>query len=157
MIAQNHNRAERTSKSKRQAACLGAVSLAAFVAVCMAASAATPGSHHAAKSLEPQQVHAAFWPDSKSPFALDRATEGKVDALLATMTVEEKIGQVIQPEWKTITPAEVISYHIGSIENGGGAVPGGNKHATVQDWVNLIDPYWQASVDAKNHVRIPLV
>jgi beta-glucosidase len=127
------------------ASCFGAVSLVAL----LSASAATPP--------ELPTVHPALWPSPKSPVGLDRTIEGKVDALLATMTVEEKVGQVIQPEWKTITPADVITYHIGSIENGGGAVPGGNKHASVQDWVNLIDPYWQASVDARNHVRIPLV
>src|SRR6267378_2363997 len=65
---------------------------------------------------------------------------------------------VIQPEWKSISPAEVAQYHIGSIENGGGAVPGGNKHSSVQDWVNLVEPYYDASVDpARNRVIIPLI
>ena len=103
-------------------------------------------------------VHLKLWPESKSPIGLDPKIETRIDGLLKQMTVEEKVGQVIQPEWKSISPAEVAQYHIGSIENGGGAVPGGNKHASVQDWVNLIEPYYDASVDpARNRVIIPLI
>src|SRR5215470_7116635 len=103
-------------------------------------------------------VHPKLWPESKSPVGLDARIEERIDGLLKRMTVEEKVGQVIQPEWKSISPAEVAQYHIGSIENGGGAVPGGNKHSSVQDWVNLIEPYYDASVDpGKNRVVIPLI
>ena len=103
-------------------------------------------------------VHLNLWPESKSPIGLDEKIEKRIDALLKRMTIEEKVGQVIQPEWKSISPAEVAQFHIGSIENGGGAVPGGNRHASVQDWVNLIEPYYDASVDpARNRVIIPLI
>jgi beta-glucosidase len=103
-------------------------------------------------------VHPKLWPESKSPIGLDARIEERIDGLLKRMTVEEKVGQVVQPEWKSISPAEVAQYHIGSIENGGGAVPGGNKHSSVQDWVNLIEPYYDASVDTgKNRIIIPLI
>jgi beta-glucosidase len=103
-------------------------------------------------------VHPKLWPESKSPVGLDARIEARIDGLLKRMTVEEKVGQVVQPEWKSIRPAEVAQYHIGSIENGGGAVPGGNKHSSVQDWVNLIEPYYDASVDpGRNRVIIPLI
>ena len=103
-------------------------------------------------------VHPKLWPESKSPIGLDAKIEKRIDGLLNRMTVEEKVGQVIQPEWKSISPSEVARYHIGSIENGGGAVPGGNKHSSVQDWVNLIEPYYDASVDpVRNRVIIPLI
>jgi beta-glucosidase len=107
---------------------------------------------------QPLVVHPKLWPEGKSPIGLDAKIEKRVDDLLKRMSVEEKVGQVVQPEWKSISPAEVAQYHIGSIENGGGAVPGGNKHSTVQDWVNLIEPYYDASVDPKrNRVIIPLI
>jgi beta-glucosidase len=103
-------------------------------------------------------VHPKLWPESKPPVGLDAKIEERIDGLLKRMTVEEKVGQVVQPEWKSIRSAEVAQYHIGSIENGGGAVPGGNKHSSVQDWVNLIEPYYDASVDpARNRVIIPLI
>jgi beta-glucosidase len=106
----------------------------------------------------PPLVRPKLWPESKSPIGLDAKIEKRIDDLLKRMSVEEKVGQVVQPEWKSISPAEVAQYHIGSIENGGGAVPGGNKHSSVQDWVNLIEPYYDASVDpARNRVIIPLI
>ncbi len=103
-------------------------------------------------------VHVNQWPESKSPIGLDAKIEKRIDGLLKEMTVEEKVGQVVQPEWKSISPAEAAQYHIGTIENGGGAVPGGNKHSSVRDWVNLIEPYYDASVDpARNRVIIPVI
>ncbi|HXJ13311.1 MAG TPA: glycoside hydrolase family 3 N-terminal domain-containing protein [Candidatus Limnocylindrales bacterium] len=103
-------------------------------------------------------VHVNQWPESKSPIGLDAKIEKRIDGLLKQMTVEEKVGQVVQPEWKSISPAEAAQYHIGTIENGGGAVPGGNKHSSVRDWVNLIEPYYDASVDpARNRVIIPVI
>ncbi len=103
-------------------------------------------------------VHPKLWPESKSPIGLDARIEERIDGLLKRMTVEEKVGQVVQPEWKSISPDEVAQYHIGSIENGGGAVPGGNKHSSVQDWINLIEPYYDASVDpGRNRIIIPMI
>lgn len=102
-------------------------------------------------------VHPEIWPAANSPIGLDLAAEARITEMLAQMSIEQKVGQVIQPEWKTITPEEVTQYHIGSIENGGGAVPGGNKHSTVQDWLDLIEPYYQASVVPGQNVTIPLI
>jgi beta-glucosidase len=103
-------------------------------------------------------VHPKLWPESKSPIGLDPKIEKRIDLLLNRMTIEEKVGQVIQPEWKSIRPAEVAQYHIGSIEAGGGSAPGGNKYASVHDWISSIEPYYDASVDpTRNCVIIPLI
>jgi beta-glucosidase len=103
-------------------------------------------------------VHPKLWPESKSPIGLNPKIEGRIDLLLNRMTVEEKVGQVIQPEWKSISPVEVAQFHIGSIEAGGGSAPGGNKYATIHEWVSSIEPYYDASVDpARNRVIIPLI
>ncbi len=134
----------------RPVAVMGAISLAALML-------AVPALAKPAKPFDPQKVHPALWPVAHDPAGLDPVIEKKIDALLKQMTVEEKVGQVIQPEWKSIKPEEVTQYHIGSIENGGGAVPGGNKHSTVKDWVDLIEPYYQASVAPGQHVAIPLM
>ena len=123
---------------------------AASVAVLLLATSA-----HAADKAP--AVHPKLWPVAKSPIGLDPVIEKRITDMLAQMTVEEKVGQVIQPEWKSIKPEEVTQYHIGSIENGGGAVPGGNKHSTVKDWVDLIEPYYQASVVHGQKVTIPLI
>lgn len=102
-------------------------------------------------------VHPKAWPVAKSPVGLNAADEARITKMLKAMTIEEKVGQIIQPEWKSITPDEVALYHIGSIGNGGGSAPGGNKHASVKDWVDMIEPYYQASVRPGKKVTIPLI
>ncbi len=146
---------ERKLRLLQMAACTVALS----VALAPAVDAKARKRHRApAVKVAPGVVHPKIWPVAKSPVGLNPVIEGKIDAILKQMSVEEKVGQVLQPEWKSITPDEARDYHIGSIENGGGAVPGGNKHSTVQDWVNLIQPYYEASVDPRaNKVRIPMI
>ena len=82
-----------------------------------------------------------------------KQVERRVQKLLSGMTLEEKVGQMTQPEITSITPAEVAQYHIGSVLNGGGAWPGGNKHASQADWLALADAYWQASMRATRASR----
>jgi hypothetical protein len=48
-------------------------------------------------------VHVKLWPESKSPIGLDAKIENRIDGQLKQMTVEEKVGQVVQPEWKSDT------------------------------------------------------
>jgi beta-glucosidase len=63
------------------------------------------------------------------------------------MTLEQKVAQMIQGEIRDVTPQDVIEYGLGSVLNGGGAFPQENKYASVQDWVELADAYYLASVD----------
>ncbi|GLS25350.1 glycoside hydrolase family 3 protein [Marinibactrum halimedae] len=87
------------------------------------------------------------WPQLSSAVVLNPVIESKIDALLASMSIEEKVGQMTQPELRSITPEEVKRYHIGSVLNGGGSFPGGNKNAQASDWVALADGFYQASMD----------
>ena len=131
---------------KRSRVKRGACGVAALLTGLALAVTPAVAAKKAAPKTDIPAVHPSLWPKSKSPIGLDPAMEARITKIIAGMTVEEKVGQVIQPEWKSIKPEEVAEYHIGSIENGGGSVPGGNKHATVKDWVDLIEPYYQASV-----------
>ncbi|WP_111977732.1 glycoside hydrolase family 3 protein [Algibacillus agarilyticus] len=84
--------------------------------------------------------------------------EQKIKSIMSTMTLEQKIGQMLQPEIRSITPAEVEQYHIGSILNGGGAFPANNKHASIQEWVALADEYYHASMSRKpGRTPIPII
>lgn len=75
-----------------------------------------------------------------------------VNELLSKMTLEEKIGQMLQPDTRSISPNEVAENYIGSILSGGGAAPiTGN---TGQEWANRFDEYQQAAV---NSFGIPLL
>ena len=79
----------------------------------------------------------------------------RVEALLARMNLDQKIGQMTQPERMTSTPEDVRRYHLGSVLSGGGSCPGDNRPA---DWVAMNDAYWEASmIDDENHVAIPII
>ena len=98
------------------------------------------------------------WPVLTSAIPQDPAIEARISELLARMTVEEKVGQMIQPEIKQATPADVKKYHLGSVLNGGGTTPNNDKYATLADWVALADSYWHASVDKSDgRVGIPIM
>ena len=83
------------------------------------------------------------------------ASREKVAALLNSMSLAQKLGQMVQAERMFITPEEVRSHHIGSVLSGGGSCPGDNRPA---DWVAMNDAYWMASMDADSeHLAIPLI
>ena len=75
------------------------------------------------------------------------AMEAEVEAILESLSLEQKISQMIQGEIAHVTPEDVRQYGLGSVLNGGGSFPQGNKHATVTDWLALADAYWEASTD----------
>ncbi len=100
----------------------------------------------------------AIWPTLTSKVQQDAEIEQKITALLEQMTVEEKVGQMIQPEIKQATAEDVKKYHLGSVLNGGGTTPHNNKYAAISDWVDLADSYWHASMDTSDgHVAIPII
>lgn len=74
-------------------------------------------------------VHPALWPEAVWPVATKRDDEARIAALLQHMTVEEKVGQVIQADIGSVTPDDVRRYHLGSILNGGNSGPGGDDFA----------------------------
>ncbi len=97
------------------------------------------------------------WPQVKSAIAPDAALEAKVAKIVAGMTLAQKVGQMTQPEIKSITPDQVRQYYIGSVLNGGGTWPNKNKYATAADWVALADQYYDASMSTDMAVKIPVV
>lgn len=90
------------------------------------------------------------WPDIASTNAIkpDSTIETQVQSILAQMTLEEKVGQMIQPNLDQVTPAEAKEYKLGSLLNGGGSWPNNNKKSTAADWVATADSYWQALDEA---------
>ena len=60
-----------------------------------------------------------------------------VEQLIAGMTVEEKVGQVIQGDLDFISPEDVRKFKIGSVLNGGNTAPNGDKYSSVDDWKKL--------------------
>jgi len=84
--------------------------------------------------------------------------EPRVKSILASMTLEQKVGQMVQGEIKSVSPADVTQYHLGSILNGGGSFPNNNKNAEVSEWLALADAYYNASLDtSKGGAGIPII
>ncbi len=101
---------------------------------------------------------AGAWPAAQSPLTPNTAMREKIQALLARMTIEEKVGQLIQGEIKVTTPEDVKKFHLGSVLNGGGSMPNRNKYATPQEWLDLADAYYDASIDTSDgKVAIPII
>ena len=81
-----------------------------------------------------------------------------VDALMASMSLQQKVAQMIQGEIKHVSPDDVRTYGIGSVLNGGGSFPNQDKNASLKDWVALADAYREASLDtSKGSSGIPLL
>ncbi|WOH37053.1 glycoside hydrolase family 3 protein [Thalassotalea fonticola] len=79
----------------------------------------------------------------------------KVEKLISSMNIEQKIGQMVQVERLTCSPADVKKYHIGSVLSGAGSLPEDNSPI---DWLNMVDDYWCASISAdKDHLAIPII
>jgi beta-glucosidase len=74
------------------------------------------------------------------------AMEARIDTMVGRMTLAQKVGQMTQPEIKTATPDDVRKYHLGSVLNGGGSWPKGNKYASAADWNALAQAYHAASM-----------
>ncbi|MEJ0084909.1 MAG: exo 1,3/1,4-beta-D-glucan glucohydrolase [Pseudomonadota bacterium] len=112
----------------------------------------------AAQAEDPAAVHPEIWPAPKWPFDKDAALEEKVAALLKKMTVEEKVGQTVQGDIASITPADMKKYHLGSVLNGGGSAPGNDEFAPPGKWLALADEFYAASIDTSDGgVGIPMI
>ena len=84
--------------------------------------------------------------------------EAAAAELLKTMTLEQKVGQMIQGEISEVTPEDVRRYGLGSVLNGGGSFPDSNKHASIDDWLRVADDYYQASIDTSGgNAGIPII
>lgn len=97
------------------------------------------------------------WPKAVSPVKKDPAMEAKIVEIMADMTLEEKVGQMIQPEIRYSSPQDAKKYHFGSVLSGGGSFPKG-KGDNVIDWVALNDRYYMESIaKPKKRAAIPIV
>ncbi len=123
---------------------------ALFVAIascvgCQHARAQAPASPSAVES--PSLAHPELWPELRSPIALDEALEARVQKLLKTLSIEEKVGQIVQGDLGSVTPADVRKYRLGSVLAGGNSDPGGKYNSGGAEWLALADEFYEASMD----------
>ena len=117
----------------------------------VASPANTPAA--AALSTDDAQPNASSVPDATAVHpAVATSVDDRVEALLAQMTLAEKIGQMTQVEKNSITPKDVTRYFIGSVLSGGGGSPARN---TPEDWLAMVSGFQEAALSTR--LGIPLL
>jgi beta-glucosidase len=88
----------------------------------------------------------------------NESIEQRVERLVNAMTLEQKVGQMVQGEIKKVSPDDVRQYFLGSVLNGGGSFPNQNKQSSIRDWLQLADDYYNASLDkSAGGAGIPII
>jgi beta-glucosidase len=86
------------------------------------------------------------YPDPSLPVAT------RVSQLMATMTLDEKIGQMTQAERSAVTNADLTNFALGSLLSGGGSAPSPN---TPTSWANMYDGFQNAALNSR--LGIPII
>ena len=89
----------------------------------------------------PDPAARVHWPAVHSRVPRDPKLEAQIAQILSRMTLEEKVGQVIQADISAVTPEDVRTYKLGSILAGGNSSPGGIEKAPPADWLKLADSF----------------
>lgn len=98
------------------------------------------------------------WPYVNTELKRDPDMEKMLDQILARMTLQQKVAQMIQPEIGYMSVAQMRKYGFGSYLNGGNTAPYGRKQATAAVWLKYADEMYEASVDAsQDGSRIPTI
>src|SRR5579871_2459120 len=78
----------------------------------------------------------------------------QVNALLARMTLEEKIGQMTQPDQMFLkSDDDIAKYYLGSVLSGGDSDP--KEGNSLEAWTNLVDRYQKRAFETR--LSIPLL
>ena len=125
-----------------------AAGLACWVVASSAAVAQAPA----------QTVHPALWPAVKPAPLVDAATELRIAAIVKRMSLEEKVGQTIQSDISTVTPADLRKYPLGSVLAGGDSGPYGDERAKPAEWLKLAREFHAVALEARpGHEPIPVI
>jgi beta-glucosidase len=105
-------------------------------------------------ALLPAVISNAVGAETKAPLG-NRETEKRVDALLAQMTLDEKIGQMVQVDSDALTNKnDIRTYFIGSVLSGGDSDPPGHNNS-VQSWLNYATSFEPYALQTR--LKIPLI
>lgn len=112
-----------------------------------------------ALSQKPNVADPAKWPTAKSQGLVDAETEKFVTALMAKMSLEQKIGQMIQGDIGSVKPEDLRNYPLGSILAGGSSPPlGADDRSGQQPWVDTARAFRAVAMeDRAGNLKIPLI
>lgn len=154
--------------SRRTAASSLVLGVAALASACANSSSVETASEAPAVTVEEAaspsaetetkaEINPEAWPTVETP-PLDPAVEARIDEILAKLTVEQKVGQVIQADSGAVTAEQVKKYRLGSVLSGGNSAPGPEPYADAQTWLEAADAYYEASVDPEGvEFAIPII
>ena len=127
---------------------------------CIALCACFPSKAPPKVAVPPQKTDAPQWLRAATPFDTESSARvrARAQAVLETMTLEQKVAQMTQAEGGSIQPADLLQYPLGSILVGGGSFLNNNKYATPAQWLKALDEYHAAATDkSKGGPGIPLM
>ena len=102
------------------------------------------------------QAHPRSWPTAHSPAAItDPMTEARISKIMRRMTIEQKVGQMIQADISAIKPDDLKKYPLGSILAGGNSGPYGDERAGPAKWDRLVTEFRTASL--RSGAGIPIL
>src|SRR5690348_7705251 len=107
-------------------------------------------------SAADSRVHPDRWPQVQPALAPDPALESRITAMLAGMTLEQKVGQVIQADIASTTPDDLRHFSLGSSLNGGNSSPSGDEFARPSEWLALADRFYDAGMGPAIHGPHPI-
>lgn len=96
---------------------------------------------------QPPPLHASSADDFPSADCLAR-----VEQLVARMSLEEKLGQMLQPERGNVRPGDIQRFGFGSILSGGGSAPPDN---TAAGWARMVTDFREQSL--RTRLTVPLL
>lgn len=115
------------------------------------------GSTVAAAPLSPV-AHPGLWPEVAARPVRDPAVEARVADLLAHMSLEDKVGQLLDVDINSIKPADLVRYKIGAVLNGGNSDPNDDVIAPPAEWLKLADAFYDASMTRSDGgPKIPVI
>ena len=144
------------------AAALPALLAAALLPACATVAepevAATRSPPSPAADTAPAVANPEIWPSYRYPVVVPAADRVRIEDLIARMTIEEKIGQLVQADLCCVKPEDLRTYHLGSILVGGNSGPNGNDLALAPEWLKAADAFYEASVDRSGgRLGIPVI
>ncbi|HEV8330006.1 MAG TPA: exo 1,3/1,4-beta-D-glucan glucohydrolase [Steroidobacteraceae bacterium] len=133
----------------------GSVLLAAAAVALCAGSAGRAVAGESANGL----AHPEKWPQTRSRGLIDAKTEAFVSQLLAQMSLEEKVGQMIQGDISSVKPEDLRRYPLGSILAGGNSPPlGSDDRSAAAAWIETARAFRTVSMQARpGHTPIPVI
>lgn len=76
-------------------------------------------------------------------------TGERVSLLLGVMSLEEKVGQMMQGSREVVTNDDLMNVGLGSVLSGGGSYPGNNK---IEDWNDMFIDFQDSAMSSKHQI-----